>query len=721
LATFVLALVPRLVQLDSFITTDEPLWVCRSINFRNALLAGDWADTFQVGHPGVITMWIGSAVMAVHHVAPDSKLAMGCRTLSGNELMDFQARPEIYQMRDLLYTARRLMAVLLALAIAAMTLLTTYLFGWPVALLAGVFLAFDPFLIAHSRVFHLDGLTTSLMTLSLLCLLRHWRDPDLLVAARTPRQVSGSRFGGWQWQYLVLGGVLAGLAILNKTPALFLAPFLGVILGATCLSRFGFNRVAMVRFLRDGLTVAVAAGVVGIGLWPALWVDPAGAIGRILGQAVDFAVAGHELPNYFLGSPVNDPGPLFYPLALLFRTSPLVWLGLIGAVVALIRRPNPGVDCWTLSILLIFALVFIGFMTAGAKKFDRYVLEVFPALDIAAAAGLVRVIRQALSLPSQRWIGISGVAGLVSLIAVQVAFVLSYSPYFLSYYNPLLGGPPAARRTLLVGWGEGLDQAAAFLNRQPESSNLRVATWYIDTFAPLFQGYAAKLEGAWRDLSEVDYVLLYVNDLQRGISQPAIERFYGQQPPDHVVNIHGIDYVYIYRNPLRQIKTPQHPLRVELADGLRLLGYDLELEENQEISDQEISDQGPDSPIPDSLIPRPSTFNLRVTLYWQCERRTDISYTVFIHLLDENGQLCGQHDSLPLNGKLPTRKWFPGQTVVDSHEIRIDPRTSSGPYSLALGMYELKSLQRLAAYDVDGRRLPDDCIVIEEIILRRDP
>jgi hypothetical protein len=36
-------------------------------------------------------------------------------------------------------------------------------------------------------------------------------------------------------------------------------------------------------------------------------------------------------------------------------------------------------------------------------------------------------------------------------------------------------------------------------------------------------------------------------------------------------------------------------------------------------------------------------------------------------------------------------------------------------------MYELKSLQRLAAYDVDGRRLPDDCIVIEEIILRRDP
>ena len=46
----------------------------------------------------------------------------------------------------------------------------------------------------------------------------------------------------------------------------------------------------------------------------------------------------------------------------------------------------------------------------------------------------------------------------LSLIAVR--------PYPLSYYNPLLGGGATASRWLLVGWGEGLDQVAVYLNAQ---------------------------------------------------------------------------------------------------------------------------------------------------------------------------------------------------------------------------------------------------------------
>lgn len=186
-------------------------------------------------------------------------------------------------------------------------------------------------------------------------------------------------------------------------------------------------------------------------------------------------------------------------------------------------------------------------------------------------------------------------------------------------------------------------------------------------------------------------MLLYVNDVQRGIDQPAIDQFYGRQQPDHVVNIHGIDYVYVYRNPLRQVKTPQIALPVELGDGLRLLGYDL-----------------------DTTDARPGG-KLRVNLYWQSERRTDVSYTVFTHLLDGEGRLIGQYDSVPLKGELPTRKWYSGQTVVDPVEIEIGTDAPPGPYSLAVGMYELESLQRLAAYDAQGQRLPGDQVVISGI------
>ena len=51
------------------------------------------------------------------------------------------------------------------------------------------------------------------------------------------------------------------------------------------------------------------------------------------------------------------------------------------------------------------------------------------------------------------------------------------APYALAYYNPLVGGGPAASRVLLVGWGEGLDQVAAYLNAQPSSERQLIAIY----------------------------------------------------------------------------------------------------------------------------------------------------------------------------------------------------------------------------------------------------
>ena len=57
---------PRLVAIGRYVTPDEPTWVYRSIQFREALLAGDWAGTLVAGHPGVITTWLGAIGASVH-------------------------------------------------------------------------------------------------------------------------------------------------------------------------------------------------------------------------------------------------------------------------------------------------------------------------------------------------------------------------------------------------------------------------------------------------------------------------------------------------------------------------------------------------------------------------------------------------------------------------------------------------------------------------------
>ena len=65
---FLIALLPRAFGLGIFITSDEPLWMTRSLLSLEALLAGNPADTLQTGHPGVTTMWTGSVGLGLAYL-----------------------------------------------------------------------------------------------------------------------------------------------------------------------------------------------------------------------------------------------------------------------------------------------------------------------------------------------------------------------------------------------------------------------------------------------------------------------------------------------------------------------------------------------------------------------------------------------------------------------------------------------------------------------------
>lgn len=87
---------------------------------------------------------------------------------------------------------------------------------------------------------------------------------------------------------------------------------------------------------------------------------------------------------------------------------------------------------------------------------------------------------------------------------------------------------------------------------------------------------------------------------------------------------------------------------------------------------------------------------LNLTLYWQALARPDRPYTVFVHLLDEKGQLVAQADGMPQNGRLPATCWQSGEIVPDLHEIVLPE--AAGEYDLFVGLYNAQ----------DGVRLPVD-------------
>ncbi|HEX5691767.1 MAG TPA: hypothetical protein VFX76_17250, partial [Roseiflexaceae bacterium] len=69
------ALLPRLLDLGAFLNIDEAMfWLQRSDIFLRALRSGDFAATAVSTHPGVTTMWLGSAGILLRDWLYDSGL-----------------------------------------------------------------------------------------------------------------------------------------------------------------------------------------------------------------------------------------------------------------------------------------------------------------------------------------------------------------------------------------------------------------------------------------------------------------------------------------------------------------------------------------------------------------------------------------------------------------------------------------------------------------------
>jgi hypothetical protein len=86
---------------------------------------------------------------------------------------------------------------------------------------------------------------------------------------------------------------------------------------------------------------------------------------------------------------------------------------------------------------------------------------------------------------------------------------------------------------------------------------------------------------------------------------------------------------------------------------------------------------------------------VNMTLWWQARQPISQSYTTFVHVVDEAGQIWGQVDRLPGDGRWPTNSWEQDEWLPDSFELGVKPDTPPGDYTLLIGWYDLQTLERL--------------------------
>lgn len=107
--------------------------------------------------------------------------------------------------------------------------------------------------------------------------------------------------------------------------------------------------------------------------------------------------------------------------------------------------------------------------------------------------------------------------------------------------------------------------------------------------------------------------------------------------------------------------------------------------------------------------------SIELRIHWRALARIENSYTVFVHLLNSENQVIASQDYTPLGGAFPTMlwfpKWLPDQTVVDPYTLTTPPDAAPGEYSLEIGLYGLRSVVRVSAFDQAGNLAGDRFVV----------
>ena len=303
LGLFLLALTPRLLHLDQHATADEDLTLTRSANVALALARHDWWGTYQIGHPEatvnvLVAVVLGPAALqpyAGEFLGPDARTAA--------------ATPGYFET---LVRARQVLAPVHALLVAVIGLLVWLLWGRTAGLVAGLLLALDPFLVAHGRILRTDALLSELLPVAVLAALAFW----------------SGRAGAWA---LVVCAAATGLALLTKTPSLALLGAIPVTaLAGTAWRGAGWplpsprppyhgapRSPRPPARGRGSVLVTLAlwlAGSIGVlvAVWPAMWARPLRALERMAVYTQEKGGSPMDAGGFFLGSPIADPGPLYY-------------------------------------------------------------------------------------------------------------------------------------------------------------------------------------------------------------------------------------------------------------------------------------------------------------------------------------------------------------------------------------------------------------------------
>lgn len=596
IAVTIIGFLPRGLSPGAYWTPDEERWIERSLHFTSAIKEGRLKETIQSYHPGVLTMWVGgiSLYPKYQHI-----------------LFMFNAggQPSGVDSQENLQTVRMGMAVITTFLILSIFFLLRALTNFKIAAIASILLALDPWYLMESRRVHTDAFATGFLILSLLSLLLYWEKNyriHLLISGicfglsclskvsslplavyyplgfvlhrtlRNPKDVLNKEDLSIFTKGLLVWTSAATLTVVILFPALWVTrieigsiwlPISPILISAAiAIIVWGYRRIGNDSTVKTSFHLAgknlkfLLIPILGAGFaLPFVLID----LEIVLTQIKWALTTPHEVSQMFLGKVVYDPGWFYYPVMVTIYSTPAVLLlSIIGfLLLAWQRKRNPW-KMLTLRVylyLIAFLLLYLISISLGAKKLSRYALPAALVLDIMAAISLWTVIEEALgffkgssflSFKRKNWriIGLPiALIVILGLIVHQIFTVVMLHPNYSVYYNPLWGAKRISQVTTM-GRGEGIKEAAHYLNQKEKAEQLivRVSPLTQSFFKRYFRGETSSLAG--ETLSQfAGYDVIYIRDLQAGKEFGLDAKHYENRVPEYTVQINRIPLMKIYK------------------------------------------------------------------------------------------------------------------------------------------------------------------------------
>jgi hypothetical protein len=270
----------------------------------------------------------------------------------------------------------------------------------------------------------------------------------------------------------------------------------------------------------------------------------------------------------------------------------------------------------------------------------------------------------------------------VAIIAAQAAVALPTYPYYLSYYNSLMGGSARAPEVMMIGWGEVADQAGRYLDAKPNAADLAVASGYTNgPFSYFFSGRTLPIT-LWH---EADYAVVYAQDRQRQLPSRKAAAYFAQLTPEQVITVDGLDYAHIY--DLRDAPLPDY---VTDWDGaIRLVTFQL----------------------PAAVITPGET--VRAVFYWLNRAPIDANLNVLVRVVGADGREIARDEGWPWGAA--TSGWQVGEVWPDGHDLTIPADTPPGHYRIDVGFYDPATQELLPAVQAASGAALGDLVTVDTI------